>query len=202
MAEERNVHTKVAMAEVLGLLMIGWITALIAFFGFKSYEDLGVILAVIPFAGWGLIVALVIAYLNENLLLTAIFGPLAFFCLAFPAIASDGLTPLLGLSGAPAAGAVALAFVGLALLIACLVSIMQPVKMLPVLLLVAAIMFFMLALWWTDLGSSTKTVFNSDWRVLVGVFAILTSLFATYMAAAISVLVVKGKPLLPLLISK
>ena len=72
----------------------------------------------------------------------------------------------------------------------------QPVKMLPVLLIVAAIAFILLGLWFqNDLPNATE-----DYRMLTGVFWLLVGLIATYMGAAITMLVMKGKPVLPLLI--
>ena len=94
-----------------------------------------------------------------------------------------------------AAGATAIAFVGVILLVMALVSFAQPVKMLPILLIVAGIAFILLALWWAE-----GDLLNNDYRMITGVFWTLVAVIAVYMAAAISLLVVKGKPVLPLLI--
>ncbi len=71
-----------------------------------------------------------------------------------------------------------------------MISLAQPVKMLPVLLIVAAIAFILLGLWFqNDLPNATE-----DYRMMTGVFWMLVGLIATYMGAAISLLVMKGKP--------
>ncbi|QLH73999.1 MAG: hypothetical protein HPY73_00045 [Methanomassiliicoccales archaeon] len=184
MAEEKNMHVKVAMAEVFGLVLIGFIATLVGMFGLEQYDDLNVIIGVAPTVGLLLLVATIVAYLNENILLTGIFGVLALFLMAFEGIIQHD-----------AAGATAIAFVGVILLVMALVSFAQPVKMLPILLIVAGIAFILLALWWAE-----GDLLNNDYRMITGVFWTLVAVIAVYMAAAISLLVVKGKPVLPLLI--
>jgi succinate-acetate transporter protein len=53
-------------------------------------------------------------------------------------------------------------------------------------------------MWYSDLTQGN----GENLRMIVGVLWILTGIIATYMAAAITMLVMKGKPVLPLLISK
>ncbi|MFA5313021.1 MAG: hypothetical protein WC375_06890 [Methanomassiliicoccales archaeon] len=192
MAEENNVHVKVAMAEVFGLVLIGFIAILVGLFGLGSYDDLSVISGVAVTVGTLLIICTIIAFLNENILLTAIFGVMGLFLLAFKAIAVGGIT-----EDPFSAGMVAIAFVGVVLLICALVSLVQPVKMLPILLFVAGLAFIFLAIWWGDVYDNG---IDNDYRTLVGVFWTLASIISLYMAAAISLLVMKGKPVLPLLI--
>lgn len=200
MAEESNVHVKVAMAEVLGCFLIATVAILIAMFGLKVTDDLGTIVALAPWIGWGLLVCTVVAYVNENLLLTAIFGPLAVFLLAFPDIAIAALAGVGGLlpaaGGTP--GAVIVGFIGVALLVDAIVSMMQPIRILSILLFVAAIAFFVMAVWWNDLGTLT----TSDLRVVLGFVWFLVAALAAYIGAAVAIFVVKGAPLLPLFISK
>jgi hypothetical protein len=134
-----------------------------------------------------LLLCTLVSFINENMLLTAVFGPLAFFFIAFPSFILAG----------PAA-MYATIFIGIVLLLDALVAFMQPVKLLPILLLVAAILFFVLGAW---VGDAPKYD-TSDMRMIVGVFSLLTFLIATYMAVAIGILTVKGKMLLPLLVTK
>ena len=89
-------------------------------------------------------------------------------------------------------------FIGLLLWVMALVSLMQPVKILPVLLFIAGLAFMFLGMWFNDFGHGN----GDNLRAVVGVLWMLTGLIATYMAAAITMLVMKGKPVLPLLISK
>jgi hypothetical protein len=57
----------------------------------------------------------------------------------------------------------------------------------------AALMFFFVGLWWGDMS-------NDTYLMLMGVFAFITMILALYFVAAVGVLVLKGKPILPLLI--
>jgi len=189
MAEERNTHVKLAMAEVFACFAIAWIAFVLAMFGLKIFDDTGTILVVSYWVGIGLLVATVVAYVNENNLLVAILGPLAIFFLAFPKIAEAGLT-----SGDMAAGTYTVMFVGIILLVDALLSLMQPIKILPVLLFLAAALFFVVGMWWSDMSDTN--------RMLVGVFGLLVFIVATYIGAAVLALTIKGKPIIPLLITK
>jgi hypothetical protein len=135
-----------------------------------------------------LLLCTLVSFINENMLLTAVFGPLAFFFIAFPSFI---------LAGPPAMYATI--FIGIVLLLDALVAFMQPVRILPILLLVAAILFFLLGAWQEGGGAKADT---SDMRMLVGVFSLLTFILAMYIAAAIGILTIKGKMLLPLLVKK
>ncbi len=192
MAEESNVHTKMAMAEVLGLYMIALIGILVGCYGLGVFDGLGVIIGVSTYLGLGLLLCTYVAYRNENLLLTGIFGVLAIFLLGFSAMVDGALSPM----GDVDSAMIFMVFIGVLLLIMGVISLAQPVKMLPVLLIVAAIAFILLGLWFqNDLPNATE-----DYRMMTGVFWMLVGLIATYMGAAISLLVMKGKPVLPLLI--
>src|SRR5665647_3670056 len=84
MVDESNVHVKVAMADVLGLLVISMFTFAVAAFGLGANGDfslLNLIVAIGPAVGIATLIAAVFCYVNENLLGTAIFGPLAVFFL-------------------------------------------------------------------------------------------------------------------------
>ncbi len=192
MAEESNVHTKMAMAEVLGLYMIALIGILVGCYGLGVFDGLGVIIGVSTYLGLGLLLCTYVAYRNENLLLTGIFGVLAVFLLGFPAMVNGAM----GTLGDFDSAMIYMVFIGVLLLVMGVVSLAQPVKMLPILLIVAAIAFIMLGLWFqNDLPNATE-----DYRMVTGVLWLLVGLIATYMGAAISLLVMKGKPVLPLLI--
>jgi succinate-acetate transporter protein len=183
MADESNVHVKVAMADVLGLLVISMFTFLVAGLGLKA-NDANVVIALAVPVGLLTAVAAVFAYLNENLLATAIFGPLAVFFLSFPAVATTA-------SGGVSVTMV-LVLIGIIILVDALVSIYQPVKLLPILLFIAAIAFFVTALYYNDPSDGLLTGFGALWLIY--------SIISWYMAAAIMVLVLKGKAILPLLI--
>ncbi len=131
----------------------------------------------------------VVAFFNENYLMSVTFGALAAFAGLFPAMA----VATIGGQESFANGGMATLFIGVILLVVGIVSVVQPVKMVPVVLIVAAIMFFFIGLWWGDLT-------NDTYNMLTGVFATLTMLIALYLVAAIGLLVVKGKPVMPLLI--
>ncbi len=182
MAEESNIHIKLAGAEVLGLFLISLITILVGMYGFEVIDSLGVILGVAWFVGLGLLLVTIVAYLNENVLLSAAVGLFAIFLLGFAAMATGGDAT---------SCEIYCIFVGLSVLMIGLVSFAQPVKMLPIFLIVAALAFISLGLWF-DMGE--------DVRILVGIFWTIVSLMALYMATAIAFLTVKGKVVLPLLI--
>ncbi len=195
MAEERNLHLKLAGAEVFGLLMIAWVTLIVALYGFEVYDltvgsNLSSVLTFCIWIGAALLLATVVSFLNENMLLSAVFGLLAFFFIAWPSLgpAPVGVVPMY----------IAI-FVGIGLLITAIISIWQPVRLLPILLIVAAILFFLIGLWLDDFETAGE---NSDYRMIVGVFSILVFLISVYMATAIGAFVVKGKPVLPLFIKK
>jgi len=184
MAEESNVHVKVAMADVLGLLAIAFFTFLVAGLGLDLNGAAPIAAVAVPVGIVVLIVAF-IAFLNENLLGTAIFGPLGIFFLAFVGIHTAGVA-----NGMDAV--MALVFIGVVVLIDAVVSFAQPVKLLPILLLVAAVAFFVTALFYNGM-TEMQVVFGALWMIY--------SLISFYMAAAIMMLVLKGKQILPLLIS-
>jgi succinate-acetate transporter protein len=177
MADESNVHVKVAMADVLGLLVISMFTAAVALFGLGS-DSIKLVVAIGPFVGIATLIAAIFAYLNENVLATAIFGPLAVFFFT-----------IVGVGGLDAA--VLCMLIGIIILVDALVAFYQPVKLLPILLIIAAIAFFVTALWYNG---------STDMKSAVGGLWLIYSILSWYMAAAIIVLVLKGKTILPLLI--
>jgi hypothetical protein len=187
---ESNVHVKVAMADVLGLLVVSMFTMSVAAFGLgasKTIDMLTLVGAIGPIVGIAALIAAVFAYMNENLLGTAIFGPVAVFIWAIV---------LLPLSPAGFTSASMLCLIaGIVFLVDAIVSLAQPVKLLPILLIIGAIAFFVTALFYNSL-------LTGDWGMqsAVGVIWLIFSLLAIYMAVAIMVLVMKGKAMLPLLI--
>ncbi len=188
MAEESNIHIKLAGAEVLGLFLVSLITIVVGMYGFEAYDDLGVILAVAGTVGLGLFLCTIVAYLNENVLVSAAFGLFSIFLLGFAGMAGATFSP----TGDPCIAAeIYCIFVGLGVLLVGVVAFAQPVKILPIFLIIAALAFIFLGLWF-DMGE--------DVRVIVGILWTIVSLMALYMAAAIAFLTVKGKQVLPLLI--
>lgn len=178
MAEESNTHMKVAMADVMGILTLSMFTFPLATFGL-GMDTLGLVVVIGPWVGLLCLVTAVLMFLNENLLGTAIFGPLAiFFFTIVPPPSGEGAAVLCVLIGI-------IAFIDL------LLSLAQPVKLLPILLGVAVISFFVTAAWfWGTDG--TKEIMGALWMIF--------SIIAFYMSAAIVMLVLKGKQVLPLLI--
>ncbi len=189
MAEESNVHIKVAGAEVLGLFLVGGIAILVGLYGLEVFNDLSVIAGVAGLVGLGLFLTTIIAYLNENILVSAAFGMFSVFLMGFAAMAGPVLTP--GNPEAYLAAEYCTIFVGVGLLLVGIVSFAQPVKILPIFLIIAALAFIFLGLWF-DMGD--------DVRMIVGVLWTIAALLAMYMATAIAFLVVKGKQVLPLLV--
>ncbi|MEM0449523.1 MAG: hypothetical protein QW520_06870 [Methanomassiliicoccales archaeon] len=184
MAEDRNIHIKLGMAEGLGCVLIAYLTFMVAMWGFEQVSAGPAILAVSYWIGIGFLIVTAVAFFNENYLMSAVFGVLGVFTLAFPQIASD---PVFGNGG------MAVLFVGIILLVLAVVSLAQPIRLLPIFLIIAALMFFFIGLWWGDLA-------NETYQMLTGVFAFITMLLALYFVAAVGLLVLKGKPVLPLLI--
>jgi len=174
-------------------LVISMFTFAVAAFGLGANGDfslLNLIVAIGPAVGIATLIAAVFCYVNENLLGTAIFGPLAVF---FLTVVTLGLTDA-GLSSA----AVLCMVIGIIILIDAIVAFAQPVKLLPILLIVAAIAFFVTGLWYDAMQSIHGN--GNDYRMMVGALWMIYSLISFYMAAAIMLLVMKGKPVLPLLI--
>ncbi len=187
MAEESNAHIKVAMADVMGILVISMFTFAVAVTLLDFADTATLIGAIGPFVGILCIVTAVMMFLNENLLGTAIFGPLAVFFLTITAVnPATGA----GLLTADATGYLCIV-IGIIALIDAVVSMFQPVKMLPILLGIAAIAFFVTAA--VYLGSA-------DLDKAAGALWMIYSLLSFYMGAAIVMLVMKGKQVLPLLI--
>lgn len=191
MAEESNVHIKVAGAEVLGLFLVGGIAILVGMYGLEVFNDLSVIAGVAGLVGIGLFLTTIIAYLNENILVSAAFGMFSVFLMGFAAMAGAVLAPGNPNPEAYLAAEYSTIFVGIGLLLVGVVSFAQPVKILPIFLIVAALAFIFLGLWF-DMGD--------DVRMIVGVLWTIAALMALYMATAIAFLVVKGKQVLPLLV--
>jgi hypothetical protein len=188
MAEESNVHIKLAGAEVLGLFLVSGIAILVGMYGLEVFDDLSVIAGVAGLVGIGLFLCTIVAYINENILVSAAFGMFSVFLMGFSAMATPVLT---GAPEAYLAAEYSTIFVGIGLLMVGLVAFAQPVKILPIFLIVAALAFIFLGLWF-DMGD--------DVRMIVGLLWTVAALMALYMATAIAFLVVKGKVVLPLLI--
>ncbi|MDD1770281.1 MAG: hypothetical protein LUO79_04260 [Methanomassiliicoccales archaeon] len=185
MAEERNIHVKMAMVEPLGCLLIAWIAFQVAMAGFDSFAvTSAAVMSVMSIVGIGLIILAFLAFWQENLLCTIVFGPLGVFFATFP---SWALTP-----GAWAATMM----IGIILLLAMIVSLLQPVRLLPVLLFFAFLLFIVLGMW-----LNTNPLDHSIQQVW-GVMATIVFLLALYLGTAVSLLVMKGKEVLPLLIKK
>jgi hypothetical protein len=184
MAEERNIHIKLGMAEGFGCALVAYLTFMVAMLGFEQITAGAAIMAVSYWCGVGFLIVTVVAFINENYLMSAVFGTLGVFTLAFPEIVTDPVMMN---------GGMAVLFVGVILLVLAIVSIVQPIRLVPLFLLMAALMFFFIGLWWGDIT-------NDTYLMLMGVFAFITMLFALYFVAAVGVLVLKGKPVLPLLI--
>lgn len=181
MAEETNIHAKVAMADVAGLLTIGFFVFLVGCYGLKIMDTLDVVVAIaIPCGVVSLLVAYMM-YLNENVLGTGIFAPLAIFFLAV------GVVPT------SISGAMFMAVTGIIILVDFIVSLSQPVKILPVHLLIATLAFFVTAVFYND------TTLDAA-RLGLGVLWMVLALLSFYMGAGIMLLVLKGKQVLPLLI--
>jgi hypothetical protein len=195
MAEENNVHVKVAMADVLGCFLIGVAAFLVSLLGFKQIgtTELPALFISVLYLGVGFVIVTVMMFLNENMLGTAIFGTLAVDFIAFYFIAVGGL------AGSNIA-AYLTGFVGFLLLVYGLLSLLQPVKMLSLTLIIAFIAFECLAWWQTSFGHMALGSNIDTQYTLVGVFFILLAICATYLGAAVAAFVMKGKPILPLLI--
>ena len=186
MSNESNVHVKVAMADVMALFVISMFTFAVAMFGLSANSDLrllGLIVQIGPFVGIATLVAAVFAYLNENLLGTAIFGPLAVFFFTIVVVGDIS-------------AAVLCTCIGIIILIDAIVAFAQPVKLLPILLIVAAVAFFVTAMWYNAATASDA----EGLRPMVGALWLVYSFMSFYMAGAIMILVMKGKAILPLLI--
>ncbi|MEI6796671.1 MAG: hypothetical protein WCK39_07385 [Methanomassiliicoccales archaeon] len=197
MAEDLNVHAKVAMADVFGCLLVGWVAFFVAAFGFKIIPGAGGFINVLFATGIGCAIVTYFMFKNENILGTAIFGPLcvSFIAYALAAWGVFGLAPLgneLGLL---------IGFVGLILLIDAILSLFQPVKMLSVVLFIAAIAYFILGYTLSVLYTQTPSQATVDsLLMMIGIFFALLCITATYLGTAVCAFVMKGKPILPLLI--
>jgi len=182
MAEERNIHVKMAMVEPLGCFLIAWIAFQVAMFGFKQFGLDASVAQVSFIVGVGLLVLAFLAFWQENILCTIVFGTLGAFFLEFPSMVGAG-----GLWSA-------VMIVGIILLLAMIISLVQPVRLLPVLLFFAFLLFVTLAAW-----------LNSPNDTMMSVFAAMSTivfLLALYLGTGVSLLVMRGKEVLPLLIKK
>jgi signal transduction histidine kinase len=182
MAEESNVHVKVAMADVMALFVIAFFTFLVGGLGLGVFglDQLAIIAEISVPVGILVLVVTIIAYLNENVLGTAIFGPLAVFFLVFQFIPAD------------ASGMLALVYIGLVILIDAVLSLAQPVRLLPIVLFIAAIAFFVTGAWYNG-GASDEGL-----RTAVGALWMIFSLLGLYLGAGIILLVMKGKQIVPI----
>ena len=172
-----------AMVEPLGCLLIAWIAFQVGMAGFKSFAVTSpAVMSVMAIVGMGLILLAFLAFWQENLLATIIFGPLGVFFATFP---SWGLAE---------GGWAATMMIGIILLIAMVVSLLQPVRLLPVLLFFAFLLFVTLGAWLNSPSDSMQSV----WAAM----ATIVFLLALYIGTAVSLLVLKGKEVLPLLIKK
>lgn len=182
MAEETKI--KVAMGDAFGATLIGFAAFMIAFFLLEVYTSTEMMMGVSSAAGIGLALATVIVYLNENILGTMIFGPLAVFFYVLPQIALVD----------PLATGMLIMFVGVYLLLVALVSMMQPIKFVPLLLVVAFLALFIIGYWWYG-GMASDTL-----KLAGGIFGVLLGILATYLGLAVTVFGMTGEPKLPLLI--
>ena len=197
MADEKPMQLKYAMADVMGLFVISMFTFLVAGFGLKVYPGLQIAAAAALPVAVATFIAARVAFVNDNLLGTAIFGPLAVFFLTFFFLNTTGILALTGLT---MLGPAMLCFlIGIVILIDAFVAFMQPVRLLPILLLVAALAFFSTGLLYNDFNNGVS---DSSFQGLMGALWLLYSLISWYLAAGICCLVMRGKCILPLLIKK
>ncbi len=182
MAEESNVHVKVAMADVMALFVIAFFTFLVGGLGLGVFglDQLAILVEISIPVGILVLLATIIAYLNENVLGTAIFGPLAVFFLVFQFIPPD------------ASGMLALVYIGLVILIDAILSLAQPVRLLPIVLFIAAIAFFVTGIWYNG-GLADETL-----RMAAGALWMIFSLLGLYLGTGIVLLVMKGKQVVPI----
>lgn len=188
MADEKPMGLKYAMADVLALFIIALFTFLVAGLGLDANGGQVVASVALPCA-IAMFIATYIAFVNDNLLGTAIFGPLAVFFLTFYVMNTGIFGALPGVDTAMLLG-----FMAIVIFVDAIVAFAQPVKLLPILLLVAAVAFLVTALYYNSPDDSLKLAFGILWLIY--------TLISLYMAPAIMILVMKGKPMLPLLISK
>jgi succinate-acetate transporter protein len=192
MADEKPMQIKYAMADVLGLFVISIFTFLVAGLGLDANTGAIIEAVALPVSIATFIVAY-IAFVNDNLLGTAIFGPLAVFFLGFFVLSLPADMAIVSVTGVDIA--MLLGFIGIIIFIDAVVAFLgQPVRMLPILLFIAAFAFFATALFYNSPNDTMKMVFGVLWLIY--------SLLSLYMAPAIMLLVMKGKPILPLLIKK
>ena len=182
MAEESNVHVKVAMADVMALFVIAFFTFLVGGLGLGVFglDQLAILVEISIPVGILVLLATIIAYLNENVLGTAIFGPLAVFFLVFQFIPPD------------ASGMLALVYIGLVILNDAILSLAQPVRLLPIVLFIAAIAFFVTGIWYNG-GLADETL-----RMAAGALWMIFSLLGLYLGTGIVLLVMKGKQVVPI----
>jgi hypothetical protein len=170
MAEERNTHVKLAMADVMGLLVVSMFTMAVAAFGLGGKTDfamLNLVGAIGPFVGFACLIVAVIAFINENILATAIFGPLAIFFLAITAVPAIGAE----------SSAMLCIVIGIIILIDAIVAFAQPVKLLPILLIIAAIAFFLTAFMYDTMNQGKDF---ADSRQIVGIMWLIYSVNWAY----------------------
>jgi hypothetical protein len=184
MADERNIHIKMAMVEPLGCFLIAWIAFQVAMAGFDQFSLLsGAVLMVGQIVGVGLIILAFLSFWQENVLCAMVFGILGVF---FASLPEWGLAP-----GAYSATM----FVGIILLLSMVVSLAQPVRLIPVLLFFAFLLFILLGAWLNDFT-------NTGLQNATGVLAAIVFLIALYLSTGVGLLVMKGKQVLPLWIKK
>ena len=181
MSDETKI--KVAMADAFGVILIGWIAFMLAFVFLDQY-GLGLVVGGLSgIVGIALAAVTIMAFLNDNLFGTALFGPLAVFFYVFPTVIAD----------TPEAVSALILFVGVYLLVMGIISLAQPVRMVTIVLFVAAIALILVGYWWIDGGETLKT--------LSGVFLALLGIFASYLGLAIVTNTIKGEMVLPLFVS-
>ncbi len=184
MSDETTVKFNLAFAEPLGCYTVSVVAFLVAMIGLGAMtldQGAGIFTAVAIIFLLGAFVS----YLNSNLLCTMVFGTLAVYFLGLMSgVAGEGIAYLT-------------IFAGVLFLFEALIAYkVQPIRVLPILLIFTALGFWVLGA--TFLPDVAADTLNTVYGVL---FLIVTAL-AVYLGSAVALFLSEGKEVLPLLMKK
>ncbi len=184
MSDETTVKFNLAFAEPLGCYTVSVVAFLVAMIGLGAMtldQGAGIFTAVAIIFLLGAFVS----YLNSNLLCTMVFGTLAVYFLGLTyGVAGEGIAYLT-------------IFAGILFLFEALIAYkVQPIRVLPILLVFTALGFWVLG------ATFLPDVATDALNTVYGVLFLIVTILAMYLGSAVALFLSEGKEVLPLLMKK
>jgi succinate-acetate transporter protein len=188
-----RVKNEICTPDAMGSMLLGWIAMIMGLAFLKVYAVGAAVLAIVLMAGVGLIIVAWAAFIKNDIFGTMTFGPLGIFAIAFDVmhwLPKWGLAP-------PVSGTESgmfLIFMGLFLGVAAIITLKMPVRLLTIVVTVAAIGLT---------HSGLSNIYPSDLiETTSGLNLVILGFLSTYLGVAITMNTITGKMTWPVLMAK